>query len=123
METIIFAVVIIAVAGGAIWFYNRGSKGLDVNQDGKIDHRDAQAAVKNAAKGVRQDMRDARDAVLAEAAESAARATVALEKARKPRAAGSSSEAKKPAVRAKTARGSRTTKNPSGRTPRAKKST
>ena len=71
METIIFAAVIIAVAGVAIWFYNRGAQSLDINADGKVDAKDAVEATKKAVKGVVKDSRDARDAALAAVAESA----------------------------------------------------
>ena len=118
METIVFAAIIVALAGGAIWFYNRGASGLDINQDGKVDSRDAREAVSKTAKGLAQDARDARDAVLAQAAESAARATAIIERnsQSKPAAGRSTKESpakkpaakkpvaeKKPAVRAKTA--------------------
>ena len=123
METILFAAVIVVLAGGAIWFYNR-TNGADVNQDGRVDIDDARAAVENTAQGLRQDTRDLRDAVLAQASESAARAQALLDsKKSQPRARKSPSAAKpaagkaadkkasdkktsdkKPAVRAKTTR-------------------
>jgi hypothetical protein len=103
METIVFAGVIIALAGVAIWFYNRGAKSLDVNSDDKVDIKDAKQAVANTAQGIVEDVRDAKDLALSLASESAARATVALEKIKKPRAAA----AKKPAKTAKP----RTTKS------------
>ncbi len=51
MEIVIIAVV--AVALGAFWYYNRSSKSLDVNQDGKVDAADAKAAVQNVVEGVK----------------------------------------------------------------------
>jgi hypothetical protein len=100
METIVFAGVIIALAGVAIWSYNRGAKSLDVNNDGKVDLDDAKQAVANTTQGIVEDTRDARDLALSLASESAARATVALEKIKKPRAAA----AKKPAKTTKPAK-------------------
>ena len=85
METIVFAGVIIALAGVAIWYYNRGGQGLDVNNDGKVDLDDAKQAVANTAQGIVEDTRDARDLALSLASESAARATAALDKVKKPR--------------------------------------
>jgi hypothetical protein len=109
METIIFAAVIIALAGGAIWFYNRGARSLDVNQDGKIDVKDAVEATKNAAKGVIQDSRDAHDAALAAVAESAGKIESAARRAK--------TAAKKAATRSTT---KTATKKPAAK-PRAKK--
>jgi hypothetical protein len=116
METILFVAVIVALAGGAIWYYNR-TNGPDVNKDGQVDIKDARAALDNTAQGILKDTRDLRDAVLAQASESAARAQALIDsKASKPRARKSPSTAgkatdkkasdkkaadKKPAVRAK----------------------
>lgn len=44
MEIIVIAVAIVVL--GAIWYVNRNT-GLDVNNDGKVDLKDAAAAVKN----------------------------------------------------------------------------
>ena len=52
MEIILFAVV---VALGAFIYYNRSSKGLDVNNDGKVDAADAKAAVQNVVEGVKAE--------------------------------------------------------------------
>jgi hypothetical protein len=121
METILFVAVIVALAGGAIWYYNR-TNDPDVNKDGQVDIKDAQAALDNTAQGILKDTRDLRDAVLAQASESAARAQALIDsKTSKPRARKSPSTAgkatdkkasdkkasdkkssdKKPAVRAK----------------------
>ena len=51
MEIVLIAVV--AVAIGAFIYYNRSSKGLDVNNDGKVDAADAKAAVQNVVEGVK----------------------------------------------------------------------
>ncbi len=51
MEIVLIAVV--AVALGAFVYYNRSSKSLDVNNDGKVDAADAKAAVQNVVEGVK----------------------------------------------------------------------
>jgi len=53
MELLLIAIVVLAV--GAVWYYNRNSKGFDVNQDGKVDAQDAKAAVQIAVEGVKAD--------------------------------------------------------------------
>lgn len=113
METIIFALVIIAIAGGTIWWYNRDAKSLDINQDGRVDGKDAVEAAVKAAKRAGKDARDARDAALIASAESAMKAAGVIENAaRKTRTA-----AKKTATKAAA-------KKPTAKTaakPRAKK--
>jgi len=52
MEIVLVAVV--AVALGAFIYYNRQSKGLDVNKDGKVDSADVKAAVQNVVCGVKE---------------------------------------------------------------------
>lgn len=81
METIIIASVIIALAGAVIWYYNRGAKSLDVNQDGKVNHQDVIDAAVTAARAAGQDLRDARDAALVASAESAMKAAGVIETA------------------------------------------
>ena len=122
METIVFVLVILALAGGAIWYYNRTNPGADVNGDGRVDLDDAAQALRNTRDGLAQDTRDMRDAVLAQASESAARAQALIDSKRAaatkagkksaaaPKKAAPKSTAnkkpatdKKPAVRAKTA--------------------
>jgi preprotein translocase subunit SecF len=50
MEIIIALIAVVLV--GAIVYFNRSSKGLDVNNDGKVDLADAKAAVDNTVAGV-----------------------------------------------------------------------
>lgn len=95
METIILGLVVLSLTGLALWYYNRDSRGLDVNQDGRIDVKDAVTAAKKAATGITQDAREVRDLAVAAASESAAKATVAVEKA----AQKAKSTAKKVAAR------------------------
>ena len=50
MEIIIALVAIVAV--GALVYFNRSAKSLDINNDGKVDLADAKAAVDNTVTGV-----------------------------------------------------------------------
>jgi hypothetical protein len=49
---ILLAIAVVVVIGALIYF-NRSSKSMDVNADGKIDAADAKAAVQNVVKGVK----------------------------------------------------------------------
>lgn len=49
----ILIIVLVAVVLGTFIYYNRASKGFDVNRDGKVDAADAKAAVKNVVEGVK----------------------------------------------------------------------
>lgn len=51
MEIVLIASV--AVILGALIYFNRSSKGLDLNKDGKVDAADAKAAVQNVVEGVK----------------------------------------------------------------------
>jgi hypothetical protein len=48
---IIIALVAVAIVGALVYF-NRSAKSLDINNDGKVDLADAKAAVDNAVTGV-----------------------------------------------------------------------
>jgi len=50
----IVLIVAVAVVLGALLFYNRSSKGLDVNKDGKVDTADIKAAVQNVVTGAKE---------------------------------------------------------------------
>lgn len=52
MEIVLLAIA--AVVIGAFIYYNRSSKGLDVNNDGKVDSADVKAAVQNVVCGVQE---------------------------------------------------------------------
>jgi hypothetical protein len=49
----ILIIVAVAVIAGAVIYFNRGSKGLDVNNDGTVDAADVKAAVQNVVDGVK----------------------------------------------------------------------
>lgn len=52
MEIVLLAIA--AVVIGAFVYYNRSSKGLDVNKDGKVDSADVKAAVQNVVCGAKE---------------------------------------------------------------------
>jgi len=49
----ILLAIAVAVVVAALIYFNRSSKGLDVNNDGKVDGDDVKAAVQNAVEGVK----------------------------------------------------------------------
>jgi hypothetical protein len=49
---ILLAIAVVVVVGALIYF-NRSSKSLDINNDGKVDLADAKAAVETAVEGVK----------------------------------------------------------------------
>ena len=107
MEIVLIGLVILL--GGTVIYFNR-SKGFDVNSDGKVDAKDASAAVTNTVEGVKAvadvnkdgkvDTADA--AVVAEAVVKKTRAAV-KKTATKPKAAAATA-AKKPGRKPKTAK-------------------
>lgn len=101
---ILLAIAVVVVIGALIYF-NRSSKGLDVNNDGKVDAADVKAAVHNAVCGVKETADVNKDGVV-----DAADVEVVVEKAK--------TEVKKAATKAKTAAKKATTR---GRKPAAKK--
>jgi len=87
MELVIALIVVVAV--GALIYFNRSSRSLDINQDGKVDVADAAKAVENATQGVKETVKKA--AVRAKTATRAASKKTAAKKtatkaAAKPRA-------------------------------------
>jgi hypothetical protein len=54
VELIVALIVVILVA--AIIYFNRDTKSLDVNQDGKVDVEDAKAAVEKTVVGVKKEV-------------------------------------------------------------------
>ena len=103
MEIVLIAVV--AVAIGAFIYYNRSSKSLDVNNDGKVDAADAKAAVQNVVEGVKATADANKDGKV-----DAADVKVVAEKAK--------TGAKKAAVKAKEAVAKKTSGR--GRKPKSK---
>jgi hypothetical protein len=57
MELIV--VLVVAVIVGALIYFNRSARSLDVNQDGRVDAADAVAAVTTAAEGVKSTVKKA----------------------------------------------------------------
>jgi hypothetical protein len=99
METIIFALIIVAIAGGMIWYYNRDSQSLDINDDGKIDTKDAIAAGQKAVSGLAEDTRDLRDAALEAAVTAAQKTSKVVESTAKKTRATTKKVAAKPATK------------------------
>ena len=83
METVILTVVVVGLVGLAVWYYNRDSKNLDVNNDGRVDVQDAAQALRTTVQGITQDVRDTRDAALIASAETAMKAAGVMEVAAK----------------------------------------
>ena len=83
----------------AILFFNRSSKSLDINQDGKVDLNDAKAAVQNTVAGVKTAADVNKDGKV-DAGDVKAVAKKATTRSRK----SGQTSAKKPAVKAKTNR-------------------
>ena len=71
MELAIVAVFV--VLAGAFWYWNRDTKTLDINQDGKIDSADVTAAVANVKQGVKRTATRAKAQVKKTVARAAAR--------------------------------------------------
>ena len=101
MEILLALVAVVVV--GALVYFNRSAKGLDINNDGKVDLADAKAAVDNAVSGVTAAADVNKDGKV-----DAEDAKVVVEKAK--------TEVKKAATKAKTAAKKATTR---GRKPKA----
>jgi hypothetical protein len=101
MEIIIALVAVIVV--GALVYFNRSAKSLDINNDGKVDLADAKAAVDNTVTGVANAVDVNRDGKV-----DAADAKVIVEKAK--------TEVKKAVTKARSAAKKSTAR---GRRPKA----
>jgi hypothetical protein len=79
---ILLAIAIVAVIGALVYF-NRSSKSLDINNDGKVDAADAKTAVQNAVEGVKSSADINKDGVVdtADAAVVVEQAKTAVKKA------------------------------------------
>ena len=56
MSVELIVALIVAIIVGAIIYFNRDTKSLDVNQDGKVDVEDAKAAVEKTVVGVKKEV-------------------------------------------------------------------
>lgn len=81
MELILGLIAIVVV--GSLIYFNRSSKGFDVNNDGKVDVADAKAAVANTVAGVTASADVNKDGVIniKDAAEVAVKAKKTVKKA------------------------------------------
>lgn len=86
---ILLAIAVVAVIGALVYF-NRSSKSLDINNDGKVDVADAKTAVQNAVEGVKSVADVNKDGVV-----DAADAAVVVDKVK--------TQVKKTTAKAKTA--------------------
>ena len=86
---ILLAIAMVAVIGAFLYF-NRSSKSLDVNNDGKVDIADAKTAVQNVVEGVKAVADVNKDGVV-----NSTDAAVVVDKAK--------TEVKKTVTKAKTA--------------------
>ena len=99
-------VLLLIVAVGVFWYYNRNTKSFDVNNDGKVDAADAKTAVENVVEGVKATADVNKDGKV-----DAVDAAVVTEKVK--------TTAKKAATKAKTTAKKATAKKP--RAPKASK--
>jgi hypothetical protein len=103
---LIFGLIFVVLIA-AILFFNRSSKSLDINQDGKVDLNDAKAAVENTVAGVKATADVNKDGKV-DAGDVKAVATkvkAAANRGRKgPGQTSAKTPAKKPAVKVKTNR-------------------
>lgn len=91
-------IIAVAVVIGALIYFNKGSKGLDVNKDGKVDAADAKAAVQNVVSGVKAkaDVNKDGKVTVADVKVAAAKAKTTVKKAAvKAKTAGRTARAKK----------------------------
>ena len=87
LTTVIWVGIIVFVFGGALWYIFRDDKGLDLNKDGKVDLKDASAAVDKAVAEVEKAVEQAVEEVKkrAPAKKAAAKKAPAAKKPRAPR--------------------------------------
>jgi hypothetical protein len=112
MEIPIILLILAALAGGMIWYYNRKSHTLDINNDGRIDVQDAAQAINATVQGAKQDVRNARDAALVIAAESAMKAAGVIEQTAKTAKRAAKTTVAKTAATKKPTRKPRARKKP-----------
>lgn len=101
MEIVLIGLVILL--GGAVIYFNR-SKGFDVNSDGKVDAKDASAAVTNTVEGVKAvaDVNKDGKVDTADVKEVAVKAKAAVKKTATKAKAAAATAAKKPGRKPKT---------------------
>lgn len=60
MDPFMLGLVVLVGAAVVIWYFNRDSKSLDINEDGKVDAKDLTAAVDKAKAGVKAEVAEAK---------------------------------------------------------------
>lgn len=80
--------LVVVAAGVALWYFNKDATTADLNNDGKVDVKDAVQAVENAAVGTAEVVKVAAKSAKKTATKAAAKATAKATGAatRKPRA-------------------------------------
>jgi hypothetical protein len=53
MDPIVLIGLVVVLGGVAVWYFNRDSKSLDVNNDGAFDSKDVKQAVATTVEGVK----------------------------------------------------------------------
>jgi len=56
MDALSLLIVAVVAIAAVVWYFNRDSESLDINQDGKVDADDVKAAVKKAKAGVKAEV-------------------------------------------------------------------
>lgn len=84
MSIELLVVLILVGAGVAVWYFNKDAKTSDLNNDGKVDVKDALQAVENAASGTAAVVKTAAKTAKRSAKKAATKATGGS--TRKPRA-------------------------------------
>ena len=57
MELFYIVLIVLAVAGGVFWYFNKDQNDLDINDDGKVDVADLKEATKNVSKGIKAEVK------------------------------------------------------------------
>lgn len=60
MDPLMLGLAVIIGLGVLVWYFNRDAESLDINQDGKVDKKDLEAAVDNAKAGVKAEVAEAK---------------------------------------------------------------
>ena len=57
MDPVILFIIVVVVLGGALWYFNRDSGSLDIDQDGDVDVQDLKVAVEKTVEGVKEEVK------------------------------------------------------------------
>lgn len=59
MDPLMLGIVVVVGLVAIVWYFNRDSESLDINEDGKVNAEDAVAAVEKAKTGVKKEVKKA----------------------------------------------------------------